>query len=95
MRPTKGMLDNNPRDDFYRRENIIGYTGDLRNSPTVYFLSVPWRGFGTYYNCEYGHITQDYPDNPDNVGRERVCRAETYTIQNEGGVLYEYAWPPA
>ena len=91
MPPTHGMLHATSRKDFYVPENIIGYTGSLQSSPTVYFLSCPWKGFGTYFNCEFGHITQVYPENPHNVGRERVCRAAAYTIQNERGVLHEYA----
>ena len=27
------------RDDFYTAENIIGYTGNLHNNPTVYFAN--------------------------------------------------------
>jgi hypothetical protein len=49
------------RPDFYTADNIIGYTGDIDNNPTVYFLT----------DLEYGHITQAHRDT-DNVGREEV-----------------------
>jgi hypothetical protein len=49
------------RPDFYTPENIIGYTGKLHESPTVYFQDGP----------EYGHITQQH-DVADNIGRQLV-----------------------
>ena len=36
MPPTQGMLNATSRKDFYVPKNIIGYTGSLQNSPTVY-----------------------------------------------------------
>lgn len=66
------------RDDFYCVENMIGYTGDVHNFPTVYFLkSVTGGSF-------YGHITQKH-DMPGNVGRMEVNSQPdpAYTIGNE------------
>ena len=60
------------RDDFYMVQNIIGYTGDLKSFPTVYFLTA----------TEYGHITQKH-DIPQNVGRMEVASAVGYWIGNE------------
>lgn len=60
------------RDDFYVAENLIGYTGSIHNSPSVYFQSA----------TEYGHITQ-YHALPLNIGRESVHDAANYTIANE------------
>jgi hypothetical protein len=59
------------RNDFYTLRNIIGYTGDLRYLPTVYFQ----RGH------EYGHITQHHML-PYNVGREHVAYHPQYRIAN-------------
>ncbi len=64
------------RADFYTPENIIGYTGELRRSPTVYFRS----------DTEFGHITQQH-DSQWNIGREGVgdlvYPGWTYVIRNE------------
>jgi hypothetical protein len=59
------------RDDFYVTDNVIGYSGNLLDFPTVYFQS------GT----EYGHITQKH-DTSQNVGRGKVRSAKGYTIEN-------------
>ena len=59
------------RDDFYIVENIIGYTGDLTDNPTVYFEN----------GEEYGHITQDHKKD-DNIGREYVRPLEGYGAVN-------------
>lgn len=64
------------RDDFYVAGNIIGYTGDLNNFPTVYFLSLA--------PPEFGHITQDHWLR-HNVGRETVHGSTGYTYANEVG----------
>jgi len=45
--------------NFYKAQNIIGYTGTIGAFPTVYFMD----------NEHYGHITQKHPC-PLNVGRE-------------------------
>ncbi len=60
------------KDNFYRVQNIIGYSGDLNNCPTVYFQS-PW---------EFGHITQAHGTS-QNVGRQQVLSAVGYWIGNE------------
>jgi hypothetical protein len=60
------------RDDFYTVGNIIGYSGQLNDFPTVYFLS----------DAEWGHITQKHPL-PQNVGRQSVGDATHYEIGNE------------
>ena len=60
------------RDDFYTADNLIGYSGDLYKTPTVYFES----------DSEYGHITQAHPY-PQNVGREPVESNEGYFLGNE------------
>ncbi len=70
------------RDDFYTKDNIIGYTGKLGSNPTVYFKK----------GKEYGHITQDHYF-VTNIGRETVFSADDYTITNTGedGVAEEKA----
>lgn len=69
------------RDDFYKTENVIGYTGQVRKKPTVYFFD----------GKEFGHITQYHPI-PLNIGREGVRQSINYTIRNDGanGGLVEY-----
>jgi len=59
------------RDDFYVAANVIGYSGTLRDFPSVYFQS------GT----EYGHITQKH-DISQNVGRGTVRPSKGYSIGN-------------
>lgn len=59
--------------EFYVPENIIGYTGVLTRSPTVYFLSA----------THYGHITQVH-DEWRNVGRETIRPTDQYTFGNLG-----------
>ena len=59
------------RDDFYIVDNIIGYTGDIHDDPTVYFES----------SEEYGHITQ-FHDKDVNIGREKVRPLEGYGAVN-------------
>jgi hypothetical protein len=60
-------------DEFYRAENIIGYTGDINNKPTVYFQTT----------SQYGRITQAHPK-VDNIGRNKVrsIAADNYTWKN-------------
>lgn len=60
------------RDDFYMVQNIIGYTGDLHDFPTVYFLK----------GDEFGHITQKHAES-QNVGRMEVYSSNKYFIGNE------------
>lgn len=82
------------RPDFYVRENMIGYTGELHNAPTIYFKSA----------TEYGHITQAHKL-ASNVGREMIGmltisdgrRRFDYTLRNtrmklrKGGPIEEHA----
>lgn len=56
---------------FFTKENIIGYTGDIDQSPTVYFRK----------GNRFGRITQHHR-NPDNVGRNLVREFDDYTIYN-------------
>jgi hypothetical protein len=55
--------------EFYTVDNIIGYTGDLNKSPTVYFRS------GT----QFGRITQMHT-NEKNIGRSKVRSADDYKM---------------
>lgn len=66
------------RDDFYVKENIIGYTGDLKGLPTVYFKRTIEGGFD-----EWARITQVYPDNRANEGRAFVRKNRSYVMRNE------------
>ena len=69
------------RDDFYIPRNIIGYTGNINNNPTVYFQN----------GASYGHITQAH-DIRQNIGREEVCQAQDYRIfNNVHGTAEEWA----
>jgi len=63
------------RADFYKPENIIGYTGRIDDNPTVYFMTGPPHGPN-----EYGHITQAHQIGP-NEGRESVRRSAHYEIR--------------
>jgi len=76
---------------FYVNENLIGYTGDFYLNPTIYYLSNIFGGningqpidkwiLGT--NCFYGRVTQVYPDDITNVGRNKVRKAAIYMISN-------------
>jgi hypothetical protein len=79
------------RDDFYTKDNIIGYTGDLKEPQkfTVYFAdagginpSVRKDADGKdRVSVEFGHITQDH-EVKDNIGREKVYSSTTYAIYN-------------
>lgn len=72
------------KSDFYTRDNIIGYTGNLIGTPTVYFERKTSRG------TEYGRITQKH-DNPNNVGRNVVRESSLYLRGNRmrsGGMRY-------
>jgi hypothetical protein len=59
------------RDDFYVVDNIVGYTGKVKDAPTVYFES----------ESEIGHITQ-YHELKNNIGRELVFSREGYSGGN-------------
>lgn len=58
--------------DFYKRENIIGYTGDIDDNPTVYFRDA---------NNNFGRITQ-YHNDPSNIGRNEIRQYADYRIEN-------------
>jgi hypothetical protein len=58
-------------DAFYKKENIVGYTGNININPTVYFK----RG------NTFGRITQDHP-NRSNIGRNKVRTKTDYKIAN-------------
>jgi hypothetical protein len=57
----KGELTMAYKPNFYQAQNIVGYTGKIGESPTVYFMD----------NEHYGHITQAHKC-PFNVGREPI-----------------------
>ena len=59
------------RDDFYVIENVIGFTGNIQDNPTVYFMS----------DKEAGHITQVH-DNKKNIGRGMVLATDDYSMKN-------------
>lgn len=65
--------------DFYVKANIIGYTGDLNDNPTVYFQK----------GNRFGRITQDHP-HANNIGRNRVREYTDYRISNVDGKAQEY-----
>ncbi len=71
------------RDNLYQKENIIGYTGDPLNNPTVYFKKENKNEDGSVKSVTYGHITQDH-GLYFNIGREEAGVAETYEIKNDG-----------
>ena len=76
-------------DNFYKKENIIGYTGEIKKKPTVYFAdagvlnpkTVTVNGKSQIV-VKYGHITQAH-DLKCNVGREEVGEAWSYSISNQ------------
>ncbi|MDD7805561.1 MAG: hypothetical protein PUP46_08390, partial [Endozoicomonas sp. (ex Botrylloides leachii)] len=61
------------REDFYIKDNIIGYTGFIMDSPTVYFYNS--------HSYEFGHITQNHVVKK-NIGKELVRRGRDYMIFN-------------
>ena len=80
-------------DYLYKKENIIGYTGELDNNPTVYFMSESRdvngnlktqtvRGVAQILFLN-GHITQAHREQ-SNIGRERVKESYSYSIMNVG-----------
>lgn len=65
---------------FYKKDNIIGYTGTLISNPTVYFRE----------GNKFGRITQ-FHNNPSNIGRNKVRTASDYKITNTNyGKAEEY-----
>lgn len=80
------------RDDFYTKDNILGYTGTLEDNPTVYFADAGGINPRTVkvggkdkVLVSFGHITQVH-EIATNVGRERVGESYSYTIAN---VIYD------
>lgn len=59
------------RDDFYTIENVVGFTGNIQDNPTVYFMT----------EDEAGHITQVH-DVEDNIGRGMVVSSKGYSMKN-------------
>lgn len=57
--------------DFYNANNIIGFTGNANNNPTVYYQ----RG------NDFGHITTAH-DIDTNIGKERIHSNANYNIAN-------------
>lgn len=74
------------RDDFYTVANIVGYTGELNRSPTVYFR----------HGNETGRITQYHRD-IGNVGRNTVRDDPNYVGRNvryhDGSLRWRELWP--
>ena len=59
------------KDDFYTKENIIGFTGDLHNNPTVYFKT----------DDHVGRITQEH-FREINIGRHDLYSTNGYRSGN-------------
>ncbi len=89
------------KDGFYIKDNILGYTGDLNNNPTVYFadagginpkiVNVDGR---QQVVVTFGHITQAH-DDPTNVGRGAVMESYSYSIYNNSqGFAEECVYGP-
>lgn len=81
----------NYRDDFYRKRNIIGWTGDITGDAfSVYFADCDGNPPRTVRIAgvdqivvQFGHITQKH-DCPYNIGREQVGECFSYSIFNGG-----------
>jgi hypothetical protein len=79
------------RDDFYIKNNIIGYTGDLtRIDFTAYFADAGCMNPRTVEAdgrqqvlVSFGRITQDHP-HKDNIRRGAAYECYSYCIVNEG-----------
>jgi hypothetical protein len=69
--------------NFYQAQNIVGYTGEIGKSPTVYFMDSRY----------YGHSTQDHPC-PMNVGRETIHPLITSPAQGSdiNGMVLTYIY---
>ena len=72
-------------DNFYKKENILGYTGKIDDDPTVYFASISGKTKTVKDRqqllTKFGHITQ-FHDRDDNIGRELVRECYSYAIYN-------------
>ncbi len=71
------------KNDLYHKDNIIGYTGDLTDNPTIYFKKEHTNNKGIVDSVSFGHITQAHKYD-FNLGREKVGKAKTYEIKNNG-----------
>jgi hypothetical protein len=71
------------RDDFYIVDNIVAYTGDINNNPTVYFEHQVADG------VEFGRITQHH-QHADNIGRNKVRVKADYRLENRRMVNNTY-----
>ncbi|MEM8582697.1 MAG: hypothetical protein AAGF87_00440 [Bacteroidota bacterium] len=69
--------------DFYHPSNIIGYSGNLHNKPTVYFMR------RTAYGYRIGRIIQR-SSNSKRIGRAEVREYPRYRIGNRGGRVAEW-----
>jgi hypothetical protein len=80
------------KDDFYVKQNIIGWTGDINGKAfSVYFADCGGTPPKTVRVADvdqivvqFGHITQKH-DCPYNIGREEVGESFSYSIFNGGG----------
>lgn len=89
------------RDDFYTKENILGYTGTIGKKPTVYFADAG--GIAPKLAkvdgkdkvlVSFGHITQ-FHDIANNIGREEVMESTSYSIYNNAkGAAEECIYGP-
>ena len=78
-------------DVLYRKQNIIGYSGNLNNAPTVYFATESRNKNGSLRTKQVkgvnqilflnGHITQAH-SSKNNVGRELAKESFSYSIAN-------------
>jgi hypothetical protein len=76
------------RDDFYKKDNILGYTGELLDNPSVYFADAGGTsprlvnvGGKDQVLVSFGHITQHH-SMADNIGRGAVLESHSYSIYN-------------
>ena len=89
------------RDDFYKKSNILGYTGELKSKPTVYFADAGGINPKTVMIAgveqvvvTFGHITQAHSLR-DNVGRGTVMESHSYSIYNNSqGFAEECVYGP-
>jgi hypothetical protein len=89
------------RDDFYIKDNILGYTGNVNKDPTVYFADAG----GTAPRLakvngrdqvlvSFGHITQ-WHEVTNNIGRGPVMESTSYSIYNNAkGAAEECIYGP-
>ncbi len=68
----------NYEEDFYTKDNIVAYTGNIDDNPTVYFQKEHSNG-----DITYGHITQAHKYDKVNIGKEKISTNKTYKLVNE------------